>query len=309
MMKKKILICLMIFLTISLFLYGCGKKENDTPQNNTEPQSNPVEPQKDYEETKDGSFGGIYVKAEEGDTYKGIVYFDPSNLQRICTQEEALNNLNENKTPTEVISGPMRWYIYDDEGDTYKMILDHNTTACVRWDFEGKAVPLEDTSIQKALDELTAVYAWKVEPRLITPEEISKITDHLDWWYGDQFTGYYYFEAYQDWSAKWESKYDWLYNYTYECISDFNNEFYFGGTAEDKNYYPLYDGEKNNDNMISDVSGYWTSELYGSEDSSSGKAWYVGDEGSLKTDTTLYPGYGVRPVVELDKAFVNPDGN
>lgn len=54
--------------------------------------------------------------------YVGAAYFNPADLNEKCTTSSA--NVADKETKT----GCMKWYIYDDSGDNYKMILDHNTT-------------------------------------------------------------------------------------------------------------------------------------------------------------------------------------
>ena len=68
----------------------------------------------------------------------------------------------------------MKFYIYDDSGDTYKMILDHNTSGNVAWNSTG------DTSngMGEVLSQLRADTAgWLGDPRLITMDEIISITN------------------------------------------------------------------------------------------------------------------------------------
>lgn len=70
-------------------------------------------------------FNGKYVEAGEGDTHKGIVYLDPTNLSNTCDETNYDSTLG-NK------SGCMQFYVfkeYENNGDSYvEMILDHNTT-------------------------------------------------------------------------------------------------------------------------------------------------------------------------------------
>ena len=66
----------------------------------------------------------------ETQTYLGIAYLDPTNLENKCT---SANSVSATGTKT----GCMKWYIYKDLGDSYKMILDHNTTAQVAWNTTG----------------------------------------------------------------------------------------------------------------------------------------------------------------------------
>ena len=84
-------------------------------------------------ESEPQTSGPTLVAAQAGETHKGIVYLDPTDLSKTCTATDAASNVNANGTPTEVKTGCMKWYIYDDFGDNYTMILDHNTTAELMW--------------------------------------------------------------------------------------------------------------------------------------------------------------------------------
>ena len=72
----------------------------------------------------------------ENDTHKGIVYMDPTDLTKKCTAQLAMANIGEYRTHTGVTSGCMKFYVYDDTGDNYKLILDHNTTGWASWSYD-----------------------------------------------------------------------------------------------------------------------------------------------------------------------------
>ncbi len=82
-------------------------------------------------------FNGTKVAATQSDTHKGIIYLDPTDLSNACTAALAAANLNDEETPTPtgVTSGCMKFYIFDDSGDNYKMILDHNTSGNVSFNY------------------------------------------------------------------------------------------------------------------------------------------------------------------------------
>ena len=82
-------------------------------------------------------FNGTKVAATQSDTHKGIIYLDPTDLSNACTAAMAAANLNNEDvpTPTGVTSGCMKFYIFDDIGDNYKMILDHNTSGNVSFNY------------------------------------------------------------------------------------------------------------------------------------------------------------------------------
>ena len=91
--------------------------------------------------------GPTKEEASETDTHKGIIYLDPTNLSNICNKEKAESNLNENGTPTEVKTGCMKWYIYSEDDSSYTMILDHNTTARIKWNDDNKNVAYEQSNL------------------------------------------------------------------------------------------------------------------------------------------------------------------
>ncbi len=70
----------------------------------------------------------IKFPEDENETYITEVYLDPTNLETECTEEKAKGN-----STTGTKEGCMRWFVYDDEGENYTMILDHNTTNYVAW--------------------------------------------------------------------------------------------------------------------------------------------------------------------------------
>ena len=166
----------------------------------------PINP--DEEVTKTGPTQEL---GKESDTYKAIVYLDPTDLTKYC---DASNSVSTTGTK----EGCMKWYAYSDDGTNYNMILDHNTTATVTsWD-ESKNQILTDT------------VSWKssLNARLITAEEVAEITGNTnfdslnatnsDWFYFDSNT------TEQTATSQGKSKYAWLYNYTIECTSYGCNE-------------------------------------------------------------------------------------
>lgn len=86
----------------------------------------------------------------------------------------------------------MRFYIYDDSGDTYKMLLDYNTTPTVAWanhdDYIEAGGTEEDWSNSKmnkkgpvtATKQLNIdTSGWIGSPRLITAYEVATIVGFL----------------------------------------------------------------------------------------------------------------------------------
>ena len=70
----------------------------------------------------------------------------------------------------------MKWYIYDDSGTSYKLLLDHNTTARIKWNDDNKNVSYEESNLYSVVEDLKTTSRWVVNPRLITAEEVNTIT-------------------------------------------------------------------------------------------------------------------------------------
>ena len=110
-----------------------------------------------------------------GTPHKGVVYLDPTDLTTTCN---ASNSVSTTGTKT----GCMKWYIYDDSGDKYKMILDHNTTGNgVAWNSDGTSTEMKEA--KEVLESDTSEWDNQLTARLITAEEIYQIV-------GETFTGY-----------------------------------------------------------------------------------------------------------------------
>ena len=88
-----------------------------------------------------GDVGPTKVDPTSTDTHKGIVYLDPTNLSNTC-------NASNSVSTTETKTGCTKWYIYDDEGDTYKMILGVLADLCVK---KIKKMIVEDNSAPDTL--------------------------------------------------------------------------------------------------------------------------------------------------------------
>ena len=99
------------------------------------------------------------------------VYYNPETNSK-CNESEAVS-----KTGTK--TGCMKWYTFNDEGETtstISMILDHNTTATVAWNTSESSILYENSSIKLEVDKLINEQNWIVTPRLITADEVAKIT-------------------------------------------------------------------------------------------------------------------------------------
>lgn len=177
------------------------------------------------------------------DTHKGIVYLDPSDLSKTCNASNS--SIGTGKT------GCLKFYIYNDEGNNYKLILDHNTTPTIQWVSQADYVAAGGTAseygttgnnskgpitVTKKLKEDTK--GWFGNPRLITANEVAHIvgadlSTTLQWdsskpsgttigtqisWFhfdgsGNTYTGW----QTQVTDATHISKYAWLYDYTANC--------------------------------------------------------------------------------------------
>ena len=249
--------------------------------------------------------GPTLVAAQTGETHKGIVYLDPTDLTKICTESDASANVNKYGTPTEVKTGCMKWYIFDDSGDNYKMILDHNTTARIIWSDSSSYVEYESSNLKPVVDDLVTSSGWKVTPRLITADEIAIITGNTSWYLKGNF---YYFDTLSrtrpTFSETHRSSYDWLYNNLYNIATADS-----GCTIEDNNAYGGTSGA-----FGGDLYGYWTSSSY--EGKKTNFVWEVVwpgeviDSNSLSgtgssASTSIKSVSGIRPVIEVPKSLFN----
>ena len=244
--------------------------------------------------------GPTKEEASETDTHKGIVYLDPTDLTKVCTKEQAESNLNENGTPTEIKTGCMKWYIYSEDESNYTMILDHNTTARIKWNNNNKNVAYESSNLYAVVEDLKTTSGWVVNPRIITAEEISTITGKIDW----TSTGgpLYYFDTLTrtkgTFSSIVRSRYDWLYNNSYQCKTGDKD---YGCTMEDNNKYIEY-GKTKTGNM----DGYWTSTIYGNLAIGSGSnMWIVVKTGLLNNYDANNANLGIRPVITISKSVIS----
>ncbi len=216
------------------------------------------EPTKSEEEvTKTGPTQEL---GKESDTYKAIVYLDPTDLTKYC---DASNSVSTTGTK----EGCMKWYAYSDDGTNYNMILDHNTTAKVTsWNASKTQITTDTTSWDSSL-----------KARLVTAEEIAKITGNTNWtsaseWFCLEKTSSTANGCYNPTKI---SKYSWIYDYTNECVN-------YGCSKAD-----------------SSNSGYWTSTIYNSNAS-----WGINSNGVLYYNGAEEIERGVRPVITISKDII-----
>ena len=199
------------------------------------------------------------------------VYYNPVYGEK-CKSSEAVSTTGKN-------SGCMKWYVFNDkEGNaTVNVILDHNTTAKVAWNSTGNNSEMKEVKI--ALENDTK--DWKNTARLITANEVAKITgktgfdaskENQDWFYLDSNN------QTQTASSTNKSKYAWLFDYTIDCTN------YGCNTPDSSNW------------------GYWTSTP---KKDDSTQAWRVYRSGDLSRDYVTNAGHGVRPVITISKSMLN----
>ena len=244
----------------------------------------------------DGTVINLPMADSEGNsivTYKGIVYMDPTNPKTVCNTTNT--NTKTNKDPN-----CKKFYIYDDSGSTYKMIMDRNTTVAVTW-----------TNKDTKLATDTAGWNATGNARLITVDEVAHIVgadreDTIKWnsskeyvLYGTSVTDMdtqisrFYLDGlyssnitkYNDgWSKAYvsstvKSNYAWLYDYTNECVYNYGCYVTSGTTSK----------------------GYWTSNKAEGVDEN---AWLVYKTASIENYSYTTTKIGIRPVLEVPKSLL-----
>ena len=207
------------------------------------------------------------------------VYYNPTTGEK-CTESEAVST-------TGTKSGCMKWYTFNDsEGSgAVNLILDHNTTAKVAWNSSGS----NETGMKEVKEALeNDTNNWKVPARLITANEIAKITNHPT--FDSSKTGQSWYclatNKQDSTSSPWCNKetnisMNWLFDYTY--CKEVSNDW--GCSHNDTSTY-----------------GYWTSTPY---TGSSSDAWFVSRLGYLINGITVSgTAHGVRPVITVSKDII-----
>ena len=187
------------------------------------------------------------------------VYYNPETETK-CKSSEAVSTTGKN-------SGCMKWYAFNDkEGNaTVNVILDHNTTARVH------------TSLKADTNN------WKNTARLITANEIAKITGHSTFDASKAGQAWFCFDTNKSDTTnycakeKGTSKYAWLFDYTIGCTD-------YGCNISDSSNW-----------------GYWTSIPY--KDNTI-NVWVVNSYGSLTLDYVTRTVVGIRPVITISKSNI-----
>ena len=201
------------------------------------------------------------------------VYYNPETRKK-CSESES-------KSTTGTNSGCMKWYVFNDkEGNaTVNVILDHNTTARVAWNSTGNNSEMKEVKIK--LEEDTK--DWKNTARLITANEIAKITGNTRFDATQSGQNWFCLDTNQPdtttWCAKAQgaSEYDWLFDYTYDCTN-------YGCNISDSNTW-----------------GYWTSSP---DKGNSAYAWRVRWNGNLLNGVVGSTDFGIRPVITISKSNI-----
>ena len=180
-------------------------------------------------------------------------------------------------------SGCMKWYAFndDDKSSTVNVILDHNTTADVAWNSTNNNSEMKE--VANALKTDTSNWKSDLNPRLITANEVAKITGNTGWDSNKENQPWFCFDTNKSDATNWCSKaqetseYAWLFDYTNGCTS-------YGCNKAD-----------------SSIWGYWTSTPYKGDSTS---AWLVFRYGSLSYGTVSVTDRGIRPVITISKSNI-----
>ena len=200
------------------------------------------------------------------------IYFNPET-GKVCNQNDAVST-------TGTKTGCMKWYTFNDEGskaETVNIILDHNTTAGVAYNSTNSNSEMKE--VKTALESDTSTWDSSLKARLITANEVAKITGNTSF---DEKTTtkdkWFYLDSNNQTkvaNSTNKSKYAWLFDYTNGCKE-------YGCNIEDSSI----------------IDGYWTSTpIAGGTD----RAWGVSRGGILDYVTPNNHYYGLRPVITVSK--------
>ena len=199
------------------------------------------------------------------------VYYNPVYGEKCTGYTEANSTTGTN-------SGCMKWYVFNDkEGNaTVNVILDHNITANVAYNSTGSNSEMKE--VADALKKDTST--WKNTARLITANEVAKITKHPTFNVNKENQDWFYLDSNNltlTVNSTNKSKYAWLFDYTNECTS-------YGCNVSDSSTW-----------------GYWTSSPY---KGNSTQAWRVVRNGYLGGNGVIFTGDGIRPVITISKSNI-----
>ena len=251
---------------------------------------------------KDVRISGIKVKGKVKTYSNGeVVYFN-------VTTGEKCSNYTESQSNTGVKSGCMKFYAFNDDGkDTVNLILDHNTTATVKWNSSGSNAsgPKEvldklksdtsswkgtetpsnytmDQSTQRSKAKYTIDYS-NYKARLITAQEVAQITGNTTW---DERTAknIYYFDSKTDKASD-------------TCKSGNTSGCKFGWLYDRTSKSCTTNGCLNNSDQ--ETYGYWTASSRANYFYTAWRVYYDAGVGSNTITSSSY--CGVRPVITVAK--------
>ena len=208
-----------------------------------------------------GSMSGEYV---------GAAYFNPADLSETCTAT------SENVADKEAKTGCMKWFIYDDSGSNYKMILDHNTTKLVTFNSSNK-----NSNPQALYDRLEADTAdWdstKLSTNILTAADVAAISN-INSFNPANSTYYSLGTEINSSDGKGRSAFGWLYDYTRECETH------------------------GCDHEVSTGYGHWTTTPVSGNTKN---VWLINYFGRLTFTEAKLGNWGIRPIVTVAKSLVN----
>src|SRR5574344_1211754 len=116
-----------------------------------------------------------------------VIYFNPET-GLVCDNYVEDNSLINNK------NGCMKWYAFNDSQDNgyINMILDHNTTNIVAWNSTLSSTEMKE--VAEALVSDTAKWKSELNSRLISANDIAKITKNKNFNVTDS-ESYFYFDS------------------------------------------------------------------------------------------------------------------
>lgn len=204
--------------------------------------------------------------------YVGAAYFDPSDLSKRCNANSA------NVANKEAKTGCMKWYIYDDSGDSYKMILDHNTTKTIAFNSDNKNS--NPQALYDCLDADTADWdKTKLSTGILTAADVAAISS-INSFNPANSTYYSLGTEVNSSDGKGRSAYGWLYDYTRECeIHGCDHE-------------------------VSTGYGHWTTTPVSGNTKN---VWLINYFGRLTFTEAKLGNWGIRPIVTVSKTDVTAE--
>lgn len=226
----------------------------------------------------DGEASGEIIDLNKDGTE---IYFDPE-------KGETCNTYTEANSATGIKKGCMKWYTFGgtDSGTMVNLLLDHNSTAATAWNTNNTNTDSSQIDAKVASD--TSTWVAGLNPRLITADEIAKITKHPTFNSATTTSNFFYLDTNTTSpspnTGPGTSKYAWVFDRTYQCVNTGCN------VSDNKTY------------------GYWTdTPLKGSNSA----VWKVGRNGQMLSigadsgdDASYASAYGIRPVITVSKTIL-----